>query len=219
MTNQEGVIKYILEHQNIALDEHIPISEINAWRTVFFELELIGQIKERYGGYGFGNISQRISQENTKKAQFLISGTQTGNLKTLSKRHYCTILEALTNKNSIKSAGEIKPSSEALTHACIYQHDKTTQAVIHIHCPKIWNNSRLLNLPYTSANIAYGTSEMAIEVERLLKMEHTQQTGIISLLGHEDGVIAFSDSIEKAACSLIKFYSKAIAIEQYKLKS
>jgi hypothetical protein len=185
----------------------------------FFELELIGQIKERYDGYGFGNISQRITQKNTKKVQFLISGTQTGNLKTLSKHHYCTILEALTDKNSIKSAGEIKPSSEALTHACIYQQDKTIQAVIHIHCPKIWNNTRLLNLPHISANVAYGTPEMAMEVGRLLKMERTQSTGIFSMLGHEDGVIAFSDSMKKAACSLIKFYSKALAIEQNKLKS
>ncbi len=214
MKNLEGIIKYSLNHHHIMLDEHISISEINAWRTVFFELELIGQIKGRYGGYGFGNISQRISQENTKALQFLISGTQTGNLKTLSKHHYCTVLEAFPDKNSVKSEGKIKPSSEALTHASIYQQDRNIQAVIHIHCQKIWNNTRRLDLPHTSANIAYGTPEMAIEVEKVLNLTTSQYTGVFSMLGHKDGVVAFSDSMEKAACSLIKLYSKATAIEQ-----
>ena len=214
MTDQEGVIKYILNHHNTAIDEDISLFEINAWRTVFFELELIGQIKSRYGGYGFGNISQRISQENAETMQFLISGTQTGNLKVLNKHHYCIILEANTDKNSITSTGEIKPSSESLTHASIYQQDKTIQAIIHIHCPKIWNNTKQLNLPHTSAEIAYGTPEMAIEVGRVLQIEQSQYTGIFSMLGHEDGIIAFSDSIDKAASTLLKLYAKATAIEQ-----
>ena len=219
MKEQEGVIKYNLNHHNTPLDRNISLSEINAWRTLLFKLELIGQIEGRYDGYGFGNISQRIPQSTTsKKIPFIISGTQTGSLESLSTHQYCIVLEALPNKNSIKSAGEIKPSSEALTHASVYEQDTFIQSVIHIHCPEIWDNTDKLNLPYTSADIPYGTPEMANEVKRLLKASGTKHTGIFSMLGHKDGIIAYSDSMEKAACLIIRSFSKAIALEQNQLQ-
>ena len=213
MTDQEGVIKYKLNHNNTPLDRHISLSEINAWRTILFKLKLIGQIEGKYGGYGFGNISQRIAQSTSKKRQFIISGTQTGSLESLSTHHYCIVLEALPNKNSIKSAGETKPSSEALTHASVYEQNTSIQSVIHIHCPEIWNHTDKLKLPYTSADIPYGTPEMAKEVKRLLRTSGTEPTGIFSMLGHEDGIVAYSDSMEKAACLIIRSFSKAIELE------
>ncbi len=148
MKEPEGVIKYHLNHQNSPIDKRLSISEINAWRTIFFKLRLIGQFAERYEGYGFGNISQRITLTNTNKVQFLISGTQTGHLESLSRHHYCSIQEACTQENRINSTGETKPSSEALTHASIYQQSKEIQSVIHIHCPKIWNNTSAKNTLY-----------------------------------------------------------------------
>jgi len=214
MSEQEGVIKYKLNHRKSPLDKHISISEINAWRTILFKLQLIGQIKGRYDGYGFGNISQRIIYSSSDKVQFIISGTQTGGIESLSNFQYCTILEACPIKNSIKSAGEVKPSSEALTHASVYQQDKSIKAVIHIHSPEIWKNTEQLKLPYTAADIAYGTPEMADEVKRLFQTDHLQKAHVFSMLGHKDGIIAFSDSIQKTALLIIKTYSKAIALEQ-----
>lgn len=216
MKEQEGVIKYKIDHSYNAVEKHISISEINAWRSILFKLQLIGKIEERYDGYGFGNISQRISLDNAKTVQFIISGTQTGGIEPLCKHHYCKVLKAHPNKNSIKSVGETKPSSEALTHASVYSQNNSIRAVIHIHNPDIWNNTKKLNLPYTSADIPYGTPEMAIEVERLLQTEQQKQTNIFSMLGHKDGIIAFSDSMEKAAWLIIKTYSNAIALEQNK---
>jgi len=216
MPDQEGVIKYKLSHQNIAIEEHIPIVEINAWRTLFFKLQLIGQVSERYDGYGFGNISQRLSSANLTYPPFIISGTQTGNIDSLSRHHYCVVLEANPLENSVKSAGKTQPSSESLTHACIYQQNKSIQAVIHIHSPEIWLNTQQLKLPYSAANVSYGTPEMAGEVKKLFDTASFQNTGIFSLLGHQDGIIAFSDSIEKAALLLIKTFSKALSIEQSK---
>lgn len=206
----EGVIKYKLSHQNIPINKNISIAEINAWRTIFYKLELIGQVAERYDGYGFGNISQRISSNKPEKVNFIISGTQTGGIECLSKIHYCIIEEASTKQNSIQSAGETKPSSEALTHASVYQLDNTIQSIIHIHCPEIWHKSQQIGLPCTSSNVAYGTPEMAEEVKRLFQSESLSNTAVFSMLGHEDGIISFSDSMEKAACSLITLYSKAI---------
>ncbi len=216
MKEPEGVIKYHLNHQNSPIAEKLSISEINAWRTIFFKLGLIGQYAKRYEGYGFGNISQRITLTNTNKVQFIISGTQTGYLESLSRHHYCFIQETCPQENRINSIGETKPSSEALTHASIYQQNKEIQSVIHIHCPKIWNNTHQLKIPYTSKDIAYGTPEMANEVKRLFRSSIKENTAIFSMLGHKDGIIAFSDSMEKAADPLIKLFSNAIKLEQNK---
>lgn len=216
MNEKEGVIKYKLTHKNISVNKNISITEINAWRTVFFKLGLIGQIEGRYEGYGFGNISQRISSANTNKINFIISGTQTGKIECLSENHYCMIKEASPEQNSIKSAGKTRPSSEALTHASVYQLNNAIQSVIHIHCPEIWQNSQELDMPCTSPAVEYGTPEMAQEVKRLFHSASLQNTAVFSMLGHEDGIISYSDSMEKSACLLIKLYSKAISIGQNK---
>lgn len=210
MTETEGVIKYNLDHHYSTLADTISINELNAWRTVLFKLELIGQSNDRYQGYGFGNISQRLSTDN---GYFVITGTQTGQFKTLSRKYFCSIIEADPQTNHITSLGETKPSSEALTHQAVYQLNSKIQSVIHIHNPDIWNNTDKLDLPHTAKSIEYGTAEMAAEVQGLFQHTDSTSTGIFSMLGHEDGVIAFSDSIEKAAWLIIKYYSKAIALE------
>ena len=214
MTEQEGVIKYRLDHSSQSLADTICISEINAWRSIFYKLEIIGQIEGRYDGYGFGNISQRLNLANSKQVQFLITGTQTGNFASLSKQHYCNVISANPDKNTIKSEGSTKPSSEALTHASIYQSNTEIQAVIHVHCPEIWNNTKKLNLPFTAKDIPYGTPQMATEVYRLLQQQNIIEKGICSMLGHKDGVFSFSSSMENAAWSILNYYSKALALEQ-----
>ena len=209
MNEAEGVIKYHLNHQHIPLKPHFPIASLNAWRSVFYKLELIGQVNNRYDGYGFGNISQRVVSNDM---QFIITGTQTGGLNLLSIQNYCLVKQVDLKNNSLESIGESKPSSEALTHASVYQQNNNITSVIHVHSPDIWNKTKKLNLPFIADNIPYGTPEMADEVTRLLQDSYPQPTGIFSMLGHEDGVVAYSDSLEKAACLLIKTYSKAIEI-------
>lgn len=211
MKETEGVIKYELKHQNCPLDKNISIAEINAWRTIFFKLNLIGQDKQRYDGYGFGNISQKLSGKTSNLDQFIISGTQTGGEASLCNQQYCTILNANPRQNSIQSAGETKPSSEALTHASIYQKNSAIQAVIHVHSPDIWQKTEQLKLPFIDADIVYGSIEMAEEVEKLIVQMQPKTTGIFSMLGHEDGVVAFSDSMEKAATLLLVNYAKALS--------
>lgn len=216
MTETEGVIKYTLDHLNKQFDKNISIAEINSWRTLIYKLQLIGQVKERYEGYGFGNISQRINQYNSDTVQFIISGTQTGRIETLSRHHYCHVIRANPSQNKLRSLGETKPSSEALTHASVYQQDHAIQTVIHVHSPEIWHNTQQLKIAHTSAEIAYGTPEMADEVARLLQTDQLKAERIFSMLGHEDGVIAFADNIEIAATLLFKYYAKAIKVEQNK---
>jgi L-ribulose-5-phosphate 4-epimerase len=211
MQEQEGVIKYQLEHTEKSINEKFSLSEINAWRTIIFRLGLIGQDPERYDNLGFGNISQRLGSQSS---QFIISSSQTGHIEHLSAEHYCLVVKADPQKNQIQSCGLYKPSSESLTHASIYAQDGNIQAVIHVHSPEIWNNTAALNLPHISANIPYGTVEMAIAVEQLFQSGDLQRTSLFTMLGHEDGVVSFGINMQEAAWELIKCLSLAISILQ-----
>jgi len=212
MSEQEGVIKYHLNHCYAPLASAISLAEINAWRSIMYKLNLIGQDEYRYGGYGFGNISQKLP---TKTLQFIISGTQTGHLEQLSRYDYCLVTDAFPQNNSINSTGESRPSSEALTHASVYAQDDAVQAVIHVHSPPIWRNTHALQLAHIPADIAYGTPAMANAVTDLFKTQQWQHTAVFTMLGHEDGIIAFGTSLTQAACSLISALASALAIEQF----
>lgn len=210
MEEREGVIKYRLEHQQQALSAEFDLNELNAWRTVFYRLKLIGMIPEKYQGLGFGNISRRLVPAG---GQFLISGTQTGHLAELGKQDYVLIQSASPQQNSIQSCGLRKPSSEALTHAGVYQQSPAIQAVIHVHSPELWRNTLAMHLPHTGADIPYGTPEMAAAVAELFSSGQLNDLQIFSMLGHEDGIIAYGNSLAEAAALLIAHFAKALTIE------
>jgi len=214
MTEPEGVIKYQLEHTQQPVNLSFPITEINAWRTVFVRLDLIGQDPKRYGNIGFGNISQRIAPDS---GQFLISGTQTGHIEHLSLEDYSLVIKAEPHQNRLQSCGLRKPSSESLTHASVYAQNDAIQAVIHAHSPEIWKHTAELGLPHTGADVPYGTVEMATAVEQLFQSGQLKQTSLFTMLGHEDGVVAFGKNMQEAAWQLIKYLSMAIAIEQQRI--
>jgi ribulose-5-phosphate 4-epimerase/fuculose-1-phosphate aldolase len=209
MTEQEGVIKYFLEHRQGAVSVAFPFNEINAWRTVMFRLGLIGQDPERYDNLGFGNISQRLAENS---GQFMVSGTQTGHFEQLAPEQYCLVVDAQPKENRLASLGLCKPSSEALTHASIYAQDATAQAVIHVHSPEIWKHTLALKLPYIAADVPYGTVAMATAVEQLLASGRLQQTPIFTMLGHEDGVVALGKTMQDAALALIGCLALALAL-------
>jgi len=210
MNEQEGVIKYRLEHHYCALDITTVIGSVNAWRTILFKLKLIGQSPARYGGLGYGNISQRLRPDEMR---FLVSGTQTGHLDHLKPEQFAIVDWASPIDNIIHSNGPCKPSSEALTHASVYLNSPSTQAVIHVHCPEIWRNTDKLQLPHTVADIAYGTAEMAKAVEDLVASDQLKTVPLFSMLGHEDGIVAFGETLENAAITLLTQFANAIAIE------
>lgn len=211
MTELEGVIKYQLNHMQQPVNLSLSLTEINAWRTIAVRLDLIGQDPERYDNIGFGNISQRIDAHS---GQFIISGTQTGHIQHLSPEHYALVVKAEPHRNRLQSSGLCKPSSESLTHASVYAQDHSIQAVIHAHSPEIWKHTVALGLPHTNADVPYGTVEMATAVEQLFQSGKLTQISLFTMLGHEDGVIAFGKNMQEAACELIKYLSMAIGIEQ-----
>jgi len=198
MQETEGVIKYQLHHKPATFQATWDIAAINSWRTLLYQLELIGRQESRYQGYGYGNISQRTQGE-----QFLISGTQTGGIAELLAENYCLVEVADLMHNTLYSTGPCKPSSEALSHASVYAQDQRIQCVIHAHSPDIWHATEMLQLACTSRDVAYGTPEMAIAIANLIKSRQLQQQAVFTMLGHEDGVIAFGQNFPQAAFMMI----------------
>ncbi len=206
---QEGVIKYSLLHTFAPLSPQKSLAEINCWRQIMRQLELIGQNDLRYDGLGFGNISLRLSEES-----FIISGTQTGEVENLSADQFAIVDHAEPQLNRIKSHGLRKPSSEALTHAMVYEMNRDIQAIIHVHTPIIWRNTPHLNLAFTDKNVAYGTPAMAEAVAELLTNKQLHTQGLFTMLGHEDGVMAFGADLKTAAYLIIDALSNAMIFEE-----
>jgi hypothetical protein len=208
MTEQEGVIKYRLDYQPGAPRDYPEATELNAWRTILFQLGLIGQDSDRYGGLAFGNVSFRLD----KTPQFAITGSQTGSLMRLTNEHFSTVLSADPGRNHIVAEGAIKPSSEALTHAAVYAANNEVKAVVHVHSPVIWRHYQALALPAIDSTIRYGTPEMAEAVLALFARNLLSEKPVFVMLGHEDGIVSFGDSIADASQVMIRTLALAMQI-------
>ncbi|MCB0209029.1 MAG: class II aldolase/adducin family protein [Anaerolineae bacterium] len=208
MTNTEGVIKYQLDYTPAAPLPAEHVRDINAWRKILYLLQLIGQDANRYGGYGFGNISRRLDGQ-----RFVISGTQTGGLPDLTAEHYATVLECDPVQNRLVGEGPVRPSSEGLTHGVVYTLAADIQWVMHAHSPHIWRHAETLKIPQTAANVLYGSPEMAAEVERLFQETDVADRGIFSMAGHEDGIVTFGRTAEDAGSVMLAYLSQAFQLD------
>lgn len=190
----EGYIKF---NCNWIPSNDIPlniVAALNAWRDVMYKKGLIGVYPD---GIGFGNISMRCNGNI-----FLISGTATGGLSTLTEAHYSLVTNYDLSINSVTCKGPVKASSESLTHALIYECSTATNAVIHIHNLNLWNKL-MHKVPTSSENIAYGTTEMANEIKRLFDETALSTEKIIVMGGHHEGIISFGKNLDEAGRILI----------------
>lgn len=197
---EEGAIKFNLQYIRADLPDTVPLDALNRWRSTLRERDLIGQDPERYDGYGYGNVSQRLDTLPSELGHrsFVISGTQTGHLDILDRDHY-TVVEAYdTSSDTVVARGPVKPSSESLTHGMIYDMDEQIHVVLHVHSPDIWNNATALGIPITDAGVPYGTPEMALEVERLFCDSDVRERRIFSMAGHLDGIVSFGSTASEA---------------------
>ena len=190
----EGYIKFNcnwIPSNDVPLDK---VALLNVWREIMYNKGFIGVYPD---GIGFGNISMRCNEKT-----FLISGSATGGLPTLSESHYSLVTNYDLSSNSVTCVGPLKASSESLTHALIYECSATTNAVIHIHNLNLW--SRLLHhAPTSSENITYGTPGMANEIKRLFDETALSKEKIIVMGGHREGIISFGKDLEEAGSILL----------------
>jgi len=208
-TSREGVIKFQLDHLNAPSPEAEMLRELNAWRSIFVQLALLGQDPARYEGLGFGNLSRRIATE--EQDAFLVSGTQTGHLEQLDPCHYATVIECDPQRNWLRSSGETKPSSEALSHGVLYQANPAICWVMHLHSPEIFTRAARLGLPATSPEAAYGTPEMAAEIMNVATGSKNQGAGLLVMAGHEDGILAYGRTAEEAGVIVVAALARARA--------
>ncbi len=153
----EGVIKFTLTYTASSTPPTMQgFAEFNQCRNTLWQLGVIGQDDARYEGLGYGNVSLRQRTAEYPDA-FLITGSQTGHLAELSAAHYARVLAYDISRHCLQADGVRKPSSEAMTHAAIYQQLPTVNAIIHGHSPTIWQQAQSLGLVCTGADIPYGT--------------------------------------------------------------
>ncbi|NJK50942.1 class II aldolase/adducin family protein [Candidatus Gracilibacteria bacterium] len=195
----EGYVKYQCNWLDAPPFSFEAIQELNRWRDKLYHLGLIGQYNN---GIGFGNLSIRCQEDRTC---FIISGTKTGGLPALNERHYTKVIDYNWEENYVTCLGPIQASSEALTHAAIYEANPRIDVVIHVHHLDLWRNL-MDKVPTTAKNIAYGTPEMAREIIRLCREDNLGETQILVMSGHEEGIITFGRNLDEAGNLLLKYY-------------
>jgi ribulose-5-phosphate 4-epimerase/fuculose-1-phosphate aldolase len=212
MTNarHEGVIKFQLNFQEGPTPPDNLLQELNAWRRILLELGLIGQDPARYDGFGFGNLSRRLPGQGD--AAFLISGTQTGHLKELRPSQYATVHQCHPGTNQLSASGQVKPSSEALSHGILYQCNPSVLWVMHLHSPDIFNRRTQLELPCTDPSADYGTPEMASEIERLAAAREDSKPGLLVMTGHQDGILVYGPTAAETGGLVVE--TLALALQQ-----
>ena len=156
-------------------------------------LGLIGEDPKRYGGLGFGNLSQRT------QSGFVITGSQTGHIGRMSIGDFAEVIDCQPRQNKISSRGAVPPSSESMTHGTVYKCFDSINCVFHVHSPEIWQANHKLELPTTPADIPYGTVEMANAVAGLIKSE----SGVFCMLGHRDGVVCYGTDVSSTGLLLV----------------
>ena len=147
-------------------------------------------------GVGFGNVSLRSG------AGFYVTGSGTGALPVLTLQDYAKVVAWDFERNWLRCEGQVIASAEALTHAAVYAMEAEVCVVIHGHSHALWQEL-VKRGPATSADVPYGTPEMASEVQRLFRETNVPATKLFAMGGHEDGIVAFGHDSRQALATLI----------------
>jgi L-ribulose-5-phosphate 4-epimerase len=192
----EGYIKYQSRWSEASAPDPAATRLLEKWRKPLFQAGLVGHCKEP--GVGFGNISIRSREPR----QFLITGAQTGHVETTTEQHYSLVTDYDIERNEVHCSGPVQASSEAMTHAAIYELDPSIAAIVHVHSKVMWDE-HLNKCPTTSPDVPYGTPEMAKEFRRLYVETTFASEGIAVMGGHEEGLISIGESLENAAAKIL----------------
>ena len=210
----EGVIKFACDHSEQPWRSQIGrdhVVTLRAWREVLQNQHVIGVDPLRYDGIGFGNMSARVPPYSSARGHrpFIITGTQTNGLQTLSHQHFALVHKYDLLANRLESVGAILPSSEAMTHGAIYDLSPTIRYVFHGHCPILFHQRRSLRIPTTRPHIPYGTVQMAQEMKRLCQESTLFERRIVAMDAHQDGIITFGKTASEAGETFLSYMVQA----------
>ena len=214
----EGVIKFEAAHELRPLEPRVVgelACKLVAWREIMAMTQLVGQDPARYGGAGYGNVSARLGAPSSARGRraMLITGTQTSGQKLVTLDHFCVVEAYDYAHNRVRSHGPIQPSSETMTHGAIYDLSPHIRFVLHAHTPIIWRRAEALRIPTTEPRVPYGTPEMAYEVLRLYRASTLPEVRILSMGGHEDGIIVFGHTAEEAGQIMLTYLARAYELD------
>lgn len=210
----EGIVRYWMEHAEGPLPPEAlaAAAELDGWRRVMRRLGVLGRDPARYGGYGFGNASRRVAHPGEEPPpgcrRFVVSGTQTAHLEELGTGGWALVEWYEPAAMRLASRGPVAPSSEALTHAALYDADPAIGCVLHAHAPEPWRRAGELGLPTTPAATA-GTAEMAAAVAETWRRLGGPPAGLFVLGGHQDGLVAFGPDPRAAGERLVAVLAAA----------
>jgi ribulose-5-phosphate 4-epimerase/fuculose-1-phosphate aldolase len=194
----EGYIKFSVHLHETDIQAPETLQELNTARTALFDLRMIGILPD---GVGFGNISIK----DAGGAVFFISGTATGGKRILDVNDYCRVDACSIERNEVLCAGRIRASAETLSHYAVYQSNPAIRCVIHVHLKTLFLKLLTSTCPATSLDAAYGTPEMAHNIETIVRA-HEAPEGILVMTGHEDGVIAWGRTVAETYDVLMNHY-------------
>jgi len=188
--SETGSVKFSYQQVRVPVADFAGFQELNACRCKLLQLRLVGVGSD---GISFGNLSVR----DHERSGFFITGSGTGGVAHLEPEHCAKVIAYDFGRNWLRSQGVTIASSESLTHAAIYEADESASSVIHCHNAHMWERLREV-VPTTSAEVEYGTPQMAQEVKRLFATTAVKETKLFVMAGHANGVIAFGTSFEEA---------------------
>lgn len=197
----EGYVKFTAHLTETDLPDCPEIRRLNEVRTELHELGLIGVLPD---GIGYGNLSMRSAGDE----RFVISGTATGAERELPLDAYCQIDSFNVETNEVWCTGRVKASSETMSHGAVYQANEGIRCVIHVHSRELFEFMLDGHFSKTPEEAAYGTSELAEEIRKLVESVGKAQ-GVFVLAGHADGVMAYGPNIEAARDVLLELYRAA----------
>jgi len=197
----EGYIKFncIWSQEEFRFQEELYL-QLEAARTELHQLGLIGRYAN---GIGFGNLSVKSGLLN----EFIISGSATGGFERLRKADYALVPNYQIDQNILYCSGLTQASSESLTHAAVYESLPEIRSVVHVHCGWLWEKLRNI-YPTTSAEIEYGTPQMAEAVGTIAKEIQNEEQKIIVMGGHPEGILSFGNNLKEACTQIINSYNR-----------
>ncbi|MGH8095214.1 MAG: class II aldolase/adducin family protein [Chthoniobacterales bacterium] len=192
--SETGAVKFHYESSGRELAPFSGFEELNAARQ---ELRRLGLLGVDGNGVGFGNVSLREGATDS----FYITGSGTGALPSLGMQDYAKVVGWDFERNWLRSEGRAIASAESLTHAAVYATTAKVRVVVHGHDASLWKGL-LSRGTATGPDVAYGTPEMAREVQRLFRETKVRTSKIFAMAGHRDGIVAVGEDFREALAAL-----------------
>jgi hypothetical protein len=160
------------------------LDELRHWCRIFHDKNLA----PAYTGGSYGNLSFRIKSGENK---FIITGTCIGLKDRLTDDHFVKVTNCDLQNALVYAEGQRYPSSESMLHFSIYEQRREVNAIFHGHCRELLQSAKVLNIPETESEEAYGTIQL---VKSVLKV--TAKNNFICMKNH--GFISLGISMKGA---------------------